>query len=227
MGDGIGKRAMKNSLSALERIQRLEGLVSLLNEDRMKFIEAVNGAVAQQSEKASTLEGVVNAIVEVVDKTTSQLVKGESPFVNPGTVIEVLKNHLAIRHAAQIERDQAAIKAMVEIGSLTVADAIAEDSLIVGEEHTGGTGPGWTQMEFGNVLPDFQPLLIGKVVGDVVQLGAHTLAIKEIYKVHPKQKAPIATKEAPEAPSDPNAMVGGYMAQEFSEASATDSSELA
>jgi hypothetical protein len=83
MGSGTGKKVM----SALQRLDRAEAQIALLNEDRMKFIEAVNGAVAQQGEKSSTIEGVVNAIVDVLDKTTSNLVASKTLTISPGTVL--------------------------------------------------------------------------------------------------------------------------------------------
>lgn len=224
MGSGIGKRAMENSLTALQRIQRLEGLVNLLNEDRMKELEAFNGAFARQAEKSSTIEGVVNAIVDVLDKTTSNLVESGALSVNPGIVLDVLKSHIKIRREAQVQRDKETIAKLVETGSLKVADTIAEDSLIVGEElDSKNGGPGWTLMEFSNVLVDFQPLLIGKHVGDDVQLGERVLSVKEIYTIVPPADAPPADTTqveaaAEEASADPKAMAGGYVAQEFAEA---------
>ncbi len=226
MGSGTGKKVM----SALQRLDRAEAQIALLNEDRMKFIEAVNGAVAQQGEKSSTIEGVVNAIVDVLDKTTSNLVASKTLTISPGTVLEVLKSHLAIRRAAQIERDKAAIVALTENGSLVVSDAISENSLIVGEEgDESAGGPGWVQMEFGNILEEFQALLIGKHVGDEVQLGKHKLVVKEIYTIVPKDPNPTTARhdavmekmlvgqlEVPET--------SGYVAQTFAEATANDSS---
>ena len=231
MGSGTGRKL----LTALQRIERLEVQIVLLNEDRMKFIEAVNGAVAQQREKSSTIEGVVNAIVEIVDKTTSAMIhmgnyrpEGWMPQpglpTSPGTVLEVLKSHLAIRRAAQIERDKAAIVALTENGSLVVSEEITEDSLIVGEESDGKAGgPGWVQMEFSNILEEFQVLLMGKHVGDEIQLGAHKLVVKEIYTIVPKNPTPATARhesvmektlvgqmEVPET--------SGYVAQTFAEA---------
>jgi transcriptional regulator with GAF, ATPase, and Fis domain len=216
MGSGATKRALDNSLSALQRIERAENQIALLAEDRMKFIEAVNGAFAKQAEKVSTIEGVVNAIVEVLDKTTSNLVASQTLTINPGTVLATLKTHLAIRQAAQVERDKAAIAALVETGSLVATDTVTAESLIVGEESSAsGSGPGWVQMEFSNVIPDFQPLLLGKKVGDSVQLGQHTLAVKEIFTIVPK--APAAPPADPAA-TDPAAT---YVAPApFSEAAA-------
>jgi len=217
MGSGIGKRANDNALSALQRIARAEGQIALLNEDRMKFIEAINGVIAQQREKLSTIEGVVNAIVDVLDKTTSNLVASKTLTISPGTVLETLKTHLAIRKAAQVERDKAAIATLTENGSLVASEEIAEDSLIVGEElNDKDGGPGWVQMEFGNVLEEFQALLIGKHVGDEVLLGAHTLVVKEIYKIVPTVDVPSAS-EAPPVPTE-EAPGTGYVAQTFAEA---------
>jgi hypothetical protein len=141
-----------------------------------------------------------------------------------------LKSHLAIRRAAQIERDKAAIVALTENGSLVVSDAISENSLIVGEEgDESAGGPGWVQMEFGNILEEFQALLIGKHVGDEVQLGKHKLVVKEIYTIVPKDPNPTTARhdavmekmlvgqlEVPET--------SGYVAQTFAEATANDSS---
>jgi hypothetical protein len=218
---------MEASLTALQRIQRLEANEAINSENMLKIMEAFNGAIAQEREHVSNLEGVVNAIVEIVDKTTSSLVASSALPVDSGTVIDVLKKHIAIRRAAQVAQDKAAIAALVETGSLVGTDVIAEDSLIVGEEaNVAGGGPGWQQMEFSNVKPDFKPLLLGKKVGDDVQLGEHTLTIKEVYKVIPKAPEPPAGEAPPEAaPVDEKAMAGGYVAQEFAEAPAADGAD--
>jgi hypothetical protein len=219
MGSGIGKRAMEASLTALQRIQRLEGLEAIANENRLKMIEAFNGAIAMQSEKSSTIEGVVNAIVEILDKTTANLFASKTLTVDTGSVLEVLKNHLAIRHAAQVERDKAAIVALTKNGSLVATDVVAEDTLIVGEEvGPKSSGPGWVQMEFSNVREDFQPLLAGRHVGENVQLGEHIFTVKEIFQIVPAADVPTATVPPEAEPTEPNAMAGGYVAQEFSEA---------
>lgn len=226
MGSGAGVKALRNSLSALQRIDRLEANEAIATANLMKVMEAVNGAFARQTEKSSTLEGVINAIVEVLDKTTSKLVETGALPVTPGTVLETLKAHIAIRQAAQVESDKAAIAGLAENGSLVVTDMVAEDSLIVGEESTGAAGgAGWQQMEFSNVKPEFQPLLIGKHVGDSVQLGPHTLVVTEIYKIVEKVEVPSAS-EAPvaaPAPADENVAPVCYVAQApFAEAPEQD-----
>lgn len=223
MGSGATKRALQNSLTALERIQRLEGLTALFNEDRQKMLGDINRVNGITEHRLVTLEKSMNAVVEIVDKVADTLNKLDLSYdttedgvttrrgIKLETVMVVLKRQIQAEQAERAEQEKAAIAQAVKDGLIAFDETVSESSLIVGREvEADGTvrHPGWVQLQFSEARPDLKALFLGKKAGDSVSMGKGTFEVDEIYKAVPRApeeaKADAGAETAPaEAPAEP------------------------
>ena len=139
-----GLRAAQRN--ALQRIEELE--TNLMN---------VFGAVQQ------ALNGTdqrINALAEILDAVVAEL---GAEVVN-GRVVEGRK----ARALEQAEKSKAALAEAVEKGQYRAVEVITDKTLIVGKEldkEGKEVFPGYVQLAYTSIKPEFQEKLLGKGVG--------------------------------------------------------------
>lgn len=191
MGSGIGKKV----LTALQRIDRAEGAIEFLANDRRGLLEAVNRSLAMSDDRFNVLEKCMNAVSDVVDKlviiTKNENVEAVDKAREALTdITSTLKRQLAEERQREANAEKAAIEMAVKAGEMVPVEVVDNTTVIVGREvnEDGSvTPPGWLQLMVGQAREDLKETLMGKKVGDTVPLGKRTFEIQELYTVVQKK----------------------------------------
>lgn len=171
----------------LQRVEKLEKRIE-------QMTEGVN-------ELANRLTSSVTSALEVLDATIAVV-----NDLNPGTPLSTLieEKITARRHekaVARAEQEKKQITQLLESGHLKAIDKISKDSLIVGRVfNTEGKvmGVGREQIEFNQLVPELQSMLLGQEVGFMAgQEGKDKLEILEIYELVSQSDVSLKVAEEP------------------------------
>lgn len=182
----MGVRARERN--ALERIAQLE-------KDLTQVVGSVQQALNQLGGRLGSLGETLDALVELtagVEQVQSQI-----------------ESSRALRAQAQADAAKAALEKALADGVLLTAEKISENSILTGSE-TDKDGnvrpPGYIQLQFGGIKPEFQEKLKGQGVGFVLETEeGGKFTVTGVYEANPnppkaEEQAAPAPVEAPVAP---------------------------
>lgn len=158
------------SKGAIDRITDLENALETLRgqlgKDLQGFVDAFQRVGKHLSVNEQRIMGLIDAVgLDKVEESIRKLSKQEE------------QDRVA---AAQ----ESVAKALAD-GNIVAQEIVEENSFLVGcEKNAQGepTGPSRFYQPVVDLNPDVQALVLGKTVGDVIQLSAGSLEIFEIYK---------------------------------------------
>lgn len=156
----------KTPKTALERINNLEDKM-----DRLMMVV---------SQGFGSVESRIGQLSELLTATVMVVGKDE--------VMAKIEEIRKARREAEIAKEKATLAKAVELGIVTQATQIAEESLIVGSEFAadGVTGNPYVQFTYSSLLPEFQQQLLLKGAGEKIETPAKgTFTVLEIYQPAP------------------------------------------
>jgi oligoendopeptidase F len=165
------RQAQRN---ALQRIEELE--TNLMN---------VFGAV-QQALNGSDQR--VNALAEILDAVVAEL--------GPETINTRVVEGRKARALEQAEKSKAALAEAVEKGQYKAVEVITDKTLIVGKEldkEGKEVFPGYVQLAYSSIKPEFQEKLLGKGVGASFETESGKFDVTGTYEA---VEAPVAPEVA-------------------------------
>lgn len=167
----------KRAMSVRKRLDDVEGNLSHVVKD---FNTAFGNLAKQLSEAVETLNACVAHIG--VEK-----------------VADLVLSERQARAAEQAEKNKAHISKLVADGLLVAGDKVGDQSVIIGEE-TDSEGkvipPGYVQLHFPTINPEFQAKFRGESVGFSTENGGGKFRIVAIWE----QATPTVAKEPSETP---------------------------
>lgn len=185
MGSGINKRARDVIKPALERIEELERRSEALLSNQQNMMEAVNRALSVTQDRIEVMERLCNAFGEILGQEKVQ---------------EVVTKHIEEQAFARAEVEKKAIADGVDSGALKPREDITANSVITGREILKNGDirkPGWQQLLVNQAREEIRALLVGKKVGDKIDVPAGQFEILEIYDIVEQAVAP-ASAPSPE-----------------------------
>ena len=122
--------------------------------------------------------------------------------IGQGTVEEALQEMRAEAKQKLLEQQIEGVKTMVEKKVLVSTEVIEQAGFVVGVDKLADGSEHRVQFEMATVNPKFQPLYLGKKVGDVVE-GANgtSLIISEVYRVDQTAADAFIEAEAAKQPA--------------------------
>lgn len=137
----------------------------------------------------------------------SELLEALLEHVGADAVNDIVERKRMERAEANTAAEKKALEDAMNDGFVTVADAIAEDSFIVGYETLASgkpLGTGRQQVAFESLSEAYKEQLLGKGVGEVVKTPTGgTFEVKEVYKLDKEKGQAVmeerARKQAEEA----------------------------
>ena len=178
--------SQKNKIkSALERIADLEAFVE---GDLQKVVGAIDQALQTQQVQTRQLATVIQALVEILGAET---------------VDAKIKELEAAKQAKALEDAKAALEDALLKGLVAKAEAVSEQSLLVGFE-TDAEGqvlaPGRAQISYASLNPTYKEKFLGLTAGEKVTLdNGNTFNLTEIYGALPQpevSEAEVVTEQA-------------------------------
>jgi hypothetical protein len=168
-----GVRARERN--ALERITAIE-----------TDLQSIVGAIQQALQG---IEGKVSAQAEILEAVVQEI---GAEQIN--SRIEAAREVRAAEHA---EKSKAALEKALADGDLVPAEAIDNNTVIVGKEFDKDgkiLGAGYVQLGFNTIKPEFQEKLLGQKTGFVFNTADGTFEVTGIFNVTDKGETPA---EAP------------------------------
>lgn len=171
MGSGIGKRANDKAVTALERIERLEKGFQTLLGNQQGLLEGSNHAFGMTEERLSTQELLCEAITDLLGREK---------------VEDAIKTRIQKTQQEQADKQKAGIEKALSEGQLIVGVGVTEQSIVTGR-HVLKDGtfmhPGWQQLMLNQVRPEFRDMLLGKTVGESVEVPVGHFEILGVYEI--------------------------------------------
>jgi hypothetical protein len=176
MSNGLQKVSQRKQVrSALERIEGLE-------QEMPRIVMAVNEALTGQGQQVQQLASIVEAVVELFGSDT---------------VDAKIKELADAKVTKNLANAKAALEKGLASGEVVLADAINDNSLVVGREFKADgevVFPGRVQLQFRAIKPEFQEKLRGQGVGFTVETaGGGKFEVLEVYTVVEAAPAPTET----------------------------------
>lgn len=171
MGSGINKRAREVITPALGRIEILEGQVVTLLSNQQNLMEGISRSLALVQDHMEVFDHLCNAFSEILGTEKVQ---------------EIVKKQIHEKTTKRADAEKAVIAEGVESGSLKAQDIVNLNSVIVGREilkNGDVRHPGWQQLLVSQAREEIRNNLIGKVVGDKLDVPAGQFEILEIYEI--------------------------------------------
>ena len=171
MGSGIGKRANDKAVTALERIERLEKGFQTLLGNQQGLLEGSNRAFSMTEDRLSTQELLCEAITDLLGRSV---------------VEEAIKARIQATQQKQADEQREGITKALEEGQLIVGVGVTEQSIVTGR-HVLKDGtfmhPGWQQIMLNQVKPEFKDSMLGKKVGESVEVPVGHFEILGVYEI--------------------------------------------
>lgn len=176
------KLIAKRTVNALERLDQVEKTIANLTS-------AINNSLMTLNNQTNAQGEVLEAVVAVLGNES---------------IDEKIKELRVQKATEAMEAEKSALEALKASGEIVATQKVTDKSVIVGKEFNQDGSvrvPGRVQVAFQRIDAKFQPDLLGKEVGNTIDLPeGRKFEIVEIYEVAPKKEEPVA-EAAPAEPS--------------------------
>lgn len=172
----------KQVKTSSERLDSLEQLLQAVINGTNTALNQLNQKVSETLTKANTVGVLVNALVELAGQEAVD-----------AKVLE----HTRKAAEQQATQEKAEMQMLLSEGRIAPAEVVGEKSVITGvEKNAEGEAkhPGYSRAEISRLTPEVQTMLMGKKVGESVDLpnGMGTFEISEIFDIVEKAPTPAA-----------------------------------
>jgi hypothetical protein len=153
--------------NALQRIEQLEG-------DYLQLIQSLNQTLSQ-------MEGRMNALAEISDALIGE--------IGPDQVNARITAVREVKAAEQAAKAKEALELAITEGKVVAAPEVTDASVVTGVEYDKegkAIKPGYVQLGFNTIRPEFQEKLKGQKAGFKVDTGDGSFEITGIYVEAPQ-----------------------------------------
>lgn len=158
----------------------------------LQRIESLENDVAQIAAAFQQVFGQIEATINQTNRVLDALIEE----VGAEKIQERMKATALKAATEQAEKAKASLAQAVEANQIRPAEVVTEQSIIVGRESDAEGNiipPGYVQLAYFSVKPEFQERLLGQTVGHIVDTAnGGAFEVTEIYEAVPAETEPVS-----------------------------------